>query len=98
MKTKRRVEITIETHEVSTIRVSGSQTITRFCETCGMNTVYLAISGIAAQLGLSETAVFRLVETGRIHFVEGENGTPLICANSPIRDISNRSPIGQTDL
>jgi len=63
-----------------------------------MNTVYLAISGIAAQLGLSETAVFRLVETGRIHFVEGENGTPLICANSPIRDISNRSPIGQTDL
>ena len=98
MKMKKRLEITIETHEISTIRLSESRVITRFCETCRMTTLYLPVSGFAAKLGLSETAVFRLVETGRIHFVEGESGIPLICANSPMRDISHQSLIARTDL
>jgi hypothetical protein len=81
MKTKKRLEITIETHEVRTVRISERQA-TRFCEICRMTTVHLPVSGVAAMLRLSETAIFRLVETGRIHFVEGEGGSPLICTNS----------------
>ena len=36
----------------------------------------------AALTGLSQRAVFRLIEAGRLHFSETPRGAPLICLNS----------------
>lgn len=82
MKTKRRTEITMETHEVTIIRLRENQSPTRFCRACRASVRHLPIARAALFLGISETAAFRLVENNQVHSAESDAGALLICQNS----------------
>ena len=91
MKTKRALEITIETYESTTVRIQERQTESLFCGACRLNTTHLTVSAAASSSGLSITGILDLAKTGQIHFAGGENGEPLICINSLGRDVVTKS-------
>lgn len=82
MKTKRALEITIETHESTTIRIRERQASTLFCGSCHKNTTHLTFAGAASAFGLSMPGILDLARTGQIHFADAENEGLLICTNS----------------
>jgi hypothetical protein len=64
--------------------------------------MYFSVSRTAAILGFSETAIFRLAESGEIHSLENAAGSLLICGNSLLAvndEISQRATtINRTKL
>ena len=77
-----KTEIKFETHELTIIRVRRSQAVSAFCTLCEQAVLHLTIARAAAALGVSETAVFRLVESGTVHSIETDSGALLVCGNS----------------
>jgi len=77
-----KTEIKFETHELTIIRLRQSQMVTIFCPFCRREVLHLTVARAAAALRMSETAVFRLVESGTIHSSETVSGALLICGNS----------------
>ena len=82
MKAKKRLEIVWETHEITTISFNQNRRVTLFCQSCQSNTPHLSVVEAAAAANISETAVFRLAEAGRIHSTETESGALMICGDS----------------
>ena len=81
MKRTKKVETTIETHQVLVVR-SSSETTHCFCPDCQL-VVRAVVAGQAAAIaGVSERAVNRWVELGLIHFMETPAGQLLICVSS----------------
>jgi hypothetical protein len=78
---KKTTIVTIESRERTTIR-RGGQSLVTWCEQCCAD-VLMVTPNEAAVLSSTDTrAIFRRVEAGEIHFIEGEGGTLLVCANS----------------
>lgn len=77
-----KTEIKFETHELTIIRVRRGQTVSAFCPLCEQVVLHFTITSAAAALGVSETAIFRLVEGGTIHSTETAAGALLVCGNS----------------
>lgn len=77
-----KTEIKYESHELIVIRIHRSQTATVFCALCAENVLHLSVARAAAALGVSETAIFRLVENGAVHSSETAAGALLVCGNS----------------
>lgn len=76
---KQKTEITFEVEETIVLRQGGNKLKT-FCPQC-RELVELTTPQIAAALvGLSEREIFRLIENGRLHFVENER--VFVCWNS----------------
>lgn len=76
----RRTEITIETHEIKTIRmrtVGGST----FCETCGEIATSYGLEHVAMFLQISSDEVSRSIGSGQIHLTRTE-GPQDICGHS----------------
>ncbi len=80
-KTKRRIEISIETHEIKTIRISGGGT-QFFCASCGSATSSFSPEEIAQVLKISVGDVFSNIQAGRFHLTEPGSGRALICGGS----------------
>ena len=81
MKRTKRVETTIETHQVLVVR-SSSETTHCFCPDCQL-VVRAVVTGQAAAIaGVSERIVHGWVELGLIHFIETPAGQLLICVPS----------------
>jgi hypothetical protein len=79
VRTKRKLEIVVETERRITLRRFGPLPAAR-CEQCSGPMVF-AEQAVAAT-GLSSRALHRLVETGEVHFAETPAGALLICPNS----------------
>ncbi len=75
---KREMEIIFETEEVLLFR--GRRSFADFCGECNATATMLPVDAAAALFGLSERAIFRLIETTAIHFVEAEK--VFVCLNS----------------
>ena len=90
MKAKRQTEITIETHEITIIRVGTHQTTTVFCAECRTRLKHFSVARAAAVLKISETAIFRLVEGGQVHSTETAAGRLLVCGTSLAALIEDR--------
>ena len=82
MKTIRRTRIKLETHELTTIRISRKARF--FCGECLTQTDFLSVGQTAKILSVSEKTIFRLAEIEQIHSTETSNGQLLICADSAI--------------
>ncbi len=78
MKTKRRTEITFETHEVTVIRVRRSPRI--YCETCRRVVPHLGLESVRGLF--SDGQLSRASAAGEIHSTSGEDGRPLLCSDS----------------
>ena len=78
---KRTAKLTVETHRVLIIR--GRQ-ISRqlLCETCGEVVHFVTASEAAALAGTGQRTIYRLVEAGKLHFIETNEAVLLICFNS----------------
>jgi hypothetical protein len=73
------VEITFEVEETIILR-QAARLSSRFCRQCGAVVEMISPQTIADLSDLTEREIFRLVETGKIHFIEA--GRILICLNS----------------
>lgn len=76
---KRKTEITFETEETVVIR-KAPQTFTVFCRECRATVEMVSPQAVAAFSQISEREIFRLIEAGKIHFVEAES--VFVCRNS----------------
>ena len=81
MKTKQRAEIRREIHEIRVVRLSRG-TDQADCTRCGAKVPHCRVEQAAAALSISESAMFRLAESGRLHSTESDAGSLLICGNS----------------
>ena len=75
---KRRTKITIETERL--LVISRRQTSARsWCSNCRSQVKFLPAETAAKEAGLSSRAVYRLVETAAIDFLETADGSLLVC-------------------
>lgn len=81
MDTTTRTEITVETHEVIVIR-HRSNFAKPFCGKCGSQSVMLTLDEATALFGYSTRELCRLVEQGKIHFMETSRRMLLVCPES----------------
>ena len=73
--------ITVETFQRTSIR-SGRKAKIAWCGQCAAETVMLSPDQAAAQLQITAREIFRMAETGEIHYLETESGALLVCRNS----------------
>jgi hypothetical protein len=78
---KKTTIVTYESHERMTIRHERPR-IFAWCECCGMEVLMVTPTEAAAISEADTRAIFRGVESGEIHFIEGESGALLVCSNS----------------
>jgi hypothetical protein len=76
---KRRAEIIFEIEETIILR-TAEPSVSAFCPQCAALVEMTSPQTIADFFGYTEREIFRLVEAGKIHFIE--TGRILICLNS----------------
>jgi hypothetical protein len=81
MKRRRRLEITIQRHEITTLRPAEMPLRGR-CLICERDVTMLPVSLAARSAGVSPRTIYRWVEENRVHYRESSDGTVLICENS----------------
>ena len=81
MKTKRRIEITVEKHRLIVLS-RRKHSAAAWCDACGEQ-VQMVTPDEAAQLcNVSTRTIYRRIETEAVHFMETEEGFSLICLQS----------------
>jgi hypothetical protein len=81
MKRRRRVEITIQRREITTLQ-SLEMALRGRCAECQSEVNLLPVPLAARGAGVSPRTIYRWVEENRVHFSESSDGTVLICENS----------------
>ena len=76
---KQKTEITLEVEETTTVRHTSSGCMA-LCLECQALVDMLTPTAAALFFGLSEREIFRLIEAGKIHFLEAER--VFVCTNS----------------
>ena len=84
VNTDTRTEITIETHEVIVIRHRG-KIPKPSCVKCGAQAVLLTLDEATVLFKRTTRELCRLVEEGRVHFIETARGSLLVCPESLIQ-------------
>lgn len=82
---KQKAEITFEQEETVILRQSA-RPLLEFCPKCNEKVEFFPPQIIAALAGVSEREVFRLIESGDVHFIEQERiyGCPICYRNSVV--------------
>src|SRR5437660_12873725 len=78
---KKTIIVTFESRERMTIR-RGQGRVMAWCDQCSVEVLMVTPNEAAAMARTDARAIFRGVEAGEIHFIEGEAGTLLICSKS----------------
>lgn len=78
---RKSTEITFETEEL--VAVKARRGFTGFCNRCQAFVEMVPTDAAAILTGVSEREIFRLIESGEIHFVEAER--VFVCRNSSMR-------------
>jgi hypothetical protein len=82
MKTKRRTEITMETHEITIIRFAQRQKLPIFCEACRAYVPHLSVAQASSVLPLSKAEISRLIASKQIHLTKNAGGDEQLCGKS----------------
>jgi hypothetical protein len=78
MKRKQRAVITVETHRLTVLR-KQRPSVFAWCARCGAEVEMFTCEAAAALLGVKLREIYRRVEKGSLHFLEGQDGSLLIC-------------------
>lgn len=78
---RKRVEITVETHEVMAIRRAG-KSVLAWCPVCGNHARMITPEEAAVLESVNTRTVYRWVEEGSIHSAETAEGFLQICPES----------------
>ena len=81
MKSKKRIEITIETERLLVITRRKSATQAR-CLPCASQVKMVTADEASTLAGVSSRTIYRWIEEGKVHFLEPSDGLPLVCLNS----------------
>ena len=81
MKITRRREIIFERERSVTIKFGG-ESDDAFCAACEAAARLVTVDEAAATLEMSSREIFRLTESGQIHFQETSRGLLLVCVAS----------------
>lgn len=76
---KQRAEVIFEKEETVLLRQSSAVT-NAFCHGCRFLTLMATPEAIAIIANISEREIFRLIEAGEVHFIEGPK--VYVCMNS----------------
>lgn len=74
----RRVEITIENHSQTIIRIRGGKTNFQFCQRCECETMVLTLANAARVFNLNVLFLEELFQTDQIHYASDG----VLCGNS----------------
>lgn len=88
----KRTETVIETHEVWVVRRPAGPP-TAWCQDCACRPAMLTPEEAARLSGLSLRALFRLIEAGRVHFLETAGDRLLVCPASLAPQSAGAAPI-----
>ena len=80
-KPKRVRRVTVRTERTFVFRSRGSVRV-EWCAECGAEVGMMSVDGAAREAGVSELAIYRLVEERALHFSEDAEGRVLVCLNS----------------
>jgi hypothetical protein len=81
MKIRSRTKISVEKHEIRTVRINNGES-SAYCRTCGEQTVMLTPEQLASLLNVSVPEVCRRIDTAEIHLANNGRSVGLICGNS----------------
>ena len=82
MNKPRRVRrVTVRTERTLIFRSHGSVRI-QWCAGCAARVGMVCVDGAAREVGLSELAIYKLIEERALHFSEDAEGRVLVCLNS----------------
>jgi hypothetical protein len=82
MKRPQRItKFTVETDRTFVFRNFGSWQ-PGWCNACGTEVQMATVAHAAREAGLSELAIYQLLEPGALHFIEDSEGHVLVCFNS----------------
>jgi hypothetical protein len=83
-KRKRITKFTVETERTFIFRNFGGQQ-PRWCEGCGAEAQLATVAEAAREAGLSELAIYQLLDARALHFREDAEGRVLVCLNSLLK-------------
>lgn len=81
MKIRSRTEVTIEKHEIRTVRTNSGNGST-YCKTCNEQTMSLTPEQLASLLRVSIPEISRQIDASEIHLANSDGGPGLICSRS----------------
>jgi hypothetical protein len=81
MKKTRRMKVTVETERLLVISRRRGQ-LDGWCEACHAEVRVVGVEEAALVANLGQRAIFRWIESGRLHFTETPRGALLICLES----------------
>jgi hypothetical protein len=80
MKRTKTTKITVETERL--ISISRPQSTYALCEICGDEVRLMTVNEAAATASVNSLSIYRLVESGKLHYAETGAGELLVCAVS----------------
>ncbi len=82
MANAKKISIVTESYEVVVIRTRSGPQLSGNCEQCGTEVKMHTLNDAVSQFGTSDLQIFRLVQSGKLHYIETANRHLLICRNS----------------
>lgn len=90
MRRRIRSEVTVETESLWMIRWRGRLAHTR-CVVCAGDATLISLDEAVALSRISSRGIHRLAEAGEIHFQETSEGLLLVCLDSLLRELADKS-------
>ena len=78
------MKLTIESDRSFIFRNLGAPQVS-WCEGCAAEAPLMNVADTAREAGLSELAIYQLIDDGALHFTEDPEGQLLICLNSLLK-------------
>ena len=88
---KRTTEVTFEIEEL--VAIKARRAFKGFCNRCNAFVQMLPVEAVAILTGRGEREIFRLIESGEIHFVEAER--VFVCRDSSMSE--SKTPITSSE-
>ena len=95
MKKRQRTEISLEIEEGIAIRTES--VVIAQCSVCRRQMRMIAANEAGLIAKLRTRDIYRLVETGRLHFIEDPNGLLFVCSAS-LQQLGNESDPTESNL
>jgi hypothetical protein len=84
---RKRTEITVETHEVLIIR-KGDPSVRAWCSDCNAEARMIPLDEAVGLAGVSISGILQMAAAGEVHWLQAGTCTPLICLRSLVERLT----------